>query len=204
MEGDEAETLLLGKLDAHVPSPIRTGCRDEELCFIDDATIEGDGAGVSHQNNGQNEGCREKRKRKKKKRYPQSPKPKVQPWQAQGSELLYVVSAGPGPANQNQLAWEACMVDDAALCDCTEGGMTEEVVESVWSMDSTSRTPRRTLELAGRIGKRPVCMLIDLGAIGNYISAQECATRRIKIEKEHGGKELTMADGSNVQTLGRV
>ena len=145
-----------------------------------------------------------KSKRKKKKRYPRSPKPKVQLWQAQGSEFLYVVSAEPGPANQNQLAWEACMVDDATLSDSTEGGMTEEVVESVWSMDSTSKTPRRTLELAGRIGKRPVCMLIDSGATGNYISAQECAARRIKIEKEHGGKELTMAEGSSVQTLGQV
>ena len=131
-------------------------------------------------------------------------KPKVHPWQAQGFELLYVVNAGPGPANQNQLAWEACMVDDAALSDSTEGGMTKEVVESVWSMDSTSRTPRRTLELAGRIGKRPVRMHIDSGVTGNYISAQECAARGIKVEKEQGGKELTIADGSSVKTLGRV
>ena len=80
------------------------------------------------------------------------------------------------------------MVDDATLSDNTEGGMTEEVAESVWSMDSTSRTLRRTLELAVRIGKRPVHMLIDFGATGNYILAQECAARRIKIEKEHGVK----------------
>ena len=71
-------------------------------------------------------------------------------------------------------------------------------------MDSTSRTPRRTLELAGRIGKRPVHMLIDSGATGNYISAQKCAARRIKIEKEQEDKELTMADGSSVKTFGRV
>ena len=37
------------------------------------------------------------------------------------------------------------MMDHVALSDSTEGGMTEEVVESVWSRDSTSRTPRRTL-----------------------------------------------------------
>ena len=95
-------------------------------------------------------------------------------------------------------------MDNAALSDCTEDGMAEEVVESVWSLDSTSRTPRRTLELAGRIGKRPVHMLIDSGATGNYISAQECTARRIKIEKEQGGKELTMANGSSVKTIGRV
>ena len=47
-----------------------------------------------------------------------------------------MLSVGPGLANQNQLAWEACMVDDDALSDSTEGGMAIEVVESVWSMDS--------------------------------------------------------------------
>ena len=82
--------------------------------------------------------------------------------------------------------------------------MIEEVVESVWSMDSTNRAPRRTLELAGRIGKKPVRMLIVSGAIGNYKSVQECAARRIKIEREQGGKELMMADESSVKTLGRV
>ena len=70
--------------------------------------------------------------------------------------LLYMVGAGPGPANQNQPAWGPCMVYDATLFDGTEGVMTEEVAGSVWSMDSTNRTPRRTLELAGRIGKRPM------------------------------------------------
>ena len=117
---------------------------------------------------------------------------------------LYVVSTGPGRANQNQLAWEACMMDDDSLSDSTKGGMVVEVVESMWRMDSPSKTPRRTLELAGRIGKRPVCMLIDLAVIGNYLSAQECAMRNIKIEKEENGKELTMADGSKVRTIGRV
>ena len=63
------------------------------------------------------------------------------------------------------------MVDDDALSDSTKGGMAVEAVESVWDMDSSSKTLRRTLELAGRIGKRPVHMLIDLGTTGNYISA---------------------------------
>ena len=96
------------------------------------------------------------------------------------------------------------MVDDDALSDSTKGGMAVEVVESVWSMNSSSKTPRRTLELVGRIGKRTIHMLIDLGATGNYVSAQECTMRGIKIEKEKDGKELTMADGSKVKTIGRV
>ena len=47
-------------------------------------------------------------------------------------------------------------------------------------------------------------MLIDSGATGNYVSAQECAVRGIKIEKEKDGKELTIADGLKVKTIGRV
>ena len=74
----------------------------------------------------------------------------------------------------------------------------------MWSMDSSSKTLRRTLELARQIGKRPERMLIDLGMTGTYVSAQECAARKIKIEKEKNGKELTMADGSKVKTISRV
>ena len=200
MERDASEIPLLGKLAAWPALPIYTGDQDDDFCFVDETTMEGDGAGESHQCNK----CRDKQKRKKKKRYPRSPEPEVQPWQAQGSELLYVVSTGIWPANQNELAWEACMVDDDALSNSTKEGMAVEVVESVWSMDSSSKTPRRTLELAGRIGKRPVRMLIDSGAIGNYISAQECTARKIKIEKEKNGKELRMIDGSKVKTISRL
>ena len=200
MERDASKILLFGKLAAWPPLPMQTGDQDDDFCFVAEMTMEGDGAGESHQCNK----YKDKRKRRQKKRHPRSPEPEVQPWQAQGSELLYVFNVGLGPENQNQLAWEASMVNDDALSDSSEGGMAVEVVESVWSMDSSDKTPRRTLELAGRIGKRPVCMLIDLGATGNYVSAQECATRKIKIEKEKNGKELTMADGSKVKTIGRV
>ena len=47
MEGDETENLLLGKLDAHAPSPIWKGYQDGDLYFVDEA-IEGDGVGESH------------------------------------------------------------------------------------------------------------------------------------------------------------
>ena len=96
------------------------------------------------------------------------------------------------------------MVDDDALPNSTEGGMAVEVVKSMWSMDSSSKTSRTTLDLAGRIGKRPMHMLIDSGTIGSYVSAQECTVRKIKIEIDKNGKKLTMADGSKVRTLGRV
>ena len=35
-----------------------------------------------------------------------------------------------------------------------------------------------------------------------YSSAQECTARKIKIEKEKNGKELTIANGSKLRTLG--
>ena len=96
------------------------------------------------------------------------------------------------------------MVADDALSDSTKGGMAVELVEFVWSMDSSSKTLRRTLQLAGRIGKRPICMLIDSGATRNYILAQVCAARKLKIKKREKWEKLTMADGSKVKTRGRV
>ena len=95
MEGNATEIPLLKKLAAWPPLPIQTGDQDDDFCFIVETTMEGDGAGELHQCNK----CRDKRKRKKKRRYPRSPEPEVQPWQAQGFELLYVVSVGLGPAN---------------------------------------------------------------------------------------------------------
>ena len=59
-----------------------------------------------------------------------------------------MVGLGPRPANQNQLAWEACMVDDDALSSSSKGAMALEVIEAMWTMDSSSKTLRRTLELA--------------------------------------------------------
>ena len=75
------------------------------------------------------------------------------------------------------------MVEDDALFDNNEGGMAAEVVESMWNADSSSKTPRKTRKLAGRIGKRPVHMLIDSGTTGNYVSAQECIAKKIRIKK---------------------
>ena len=79
-------------------------------------------------------------------------------------------------------------------------------VESAWGLGSTSRTQRMTLELAGRIGKKPLKVLIDSGSIGNYISAQECAARGLRIDRGRAceREELRMANGSVVQTAGSV
>ena len=79
-------------------------------------------------------------------------------------------------------------------------------MESAWGLDSTSRTQRKTLELAGRIGKKPLKVLIDSGSTGNYISAQECAARGLRIDPRRAceREELRMANGSVVQTMGSV
>ena len=45
---------------------------------------------------------------------------------------------------------------------------------------------------------------MDFGSTGNYIDARECIARGIKIEAEEKPEELKMADGTMVQTEGRV
>ena len=70
-------------------------------------------------------------------------------------------------------------------------------------MDSSSRIPwRRTLELAARIGHRPLRVLVD--SANNYIDAWEHTPRGIKIEAEHQVEELKMVDRIVVRTKGRV
>ena len=43
---------------------------------------------------------------------------------------------------------------------------------------------------------------MDLGLTGNYIDAQECTARGIKVEEEDQPKELKMAEGTMVKTEG--
>ena len=84
-----------------------------------------------------------------------------------------------------------------AFPNCVPRGTTEEAGESTAGVDSSSKTQRRkTLELAARIGRRPLRVLVDSGSIGNYIDARECVARRMKIEAEEKPEELKMADGT--------
>ena len=94
---------------------------------------------------------------------------------------------------------------EVASPNSVPGGTTVEVGESMAGVDSSSRTPkRRTVELVARIGRRPMCVLVDSRSTGNYIDARECTTRRIKIEAEDRSEELKMADGTVVIAEGRV
>ena len=45
---------------------------------------------------------------------------------------------------------------------------------------------------------------MDSGSTGNYIDAQECIARGIKVEAEGQAEELKMADGTVVRIEGRV
>ena len=45
----------------------------------------------------------------------------------------------------------------------------------------TGQTPRRTLALAGRVGKHRWPILIDSGSTGNYVSAQVCTVYWLKV-----------------------
>ena len=76
--------------------------------------------------------------------------------------------------------------------------------DAVWGIASAGRTPRKMLELAGRIGSKSWSLLIDSGSTGNYISANVCTVNKLEIEEDPYPDQLTMADGSQVKTMGRV
>ena len=89
-----------------------------------------------------------------------------------------VVSAGPGPSSTSGMARGSTDGQEVAPPDSIPRGTTVEVGESMAGVDSSSRTPkRRTLELAARIGRRPMRVLLDSGSTSNYIDARECKHR---------------------------
>ena len=121
-----------------------------------------------------------KDKKGTKKRNPLSPSPGSRLWQTQNS-VNVVVSAEPGTSSACWMARRSTDGQEEVSPDCIPGGTTVEVGESTAGVDSSSRTPkRRTLELAVRIGRRPMRALVDFGSTGNYIYARECTARRIK------------------------
>ena len=96
-----------------------------------------------------------------------------------------VVSAGPGPSSTSGMTRGSTNGQEVESPNSVPRGTTEEVGESMAGVDSSSRTPKwRTLELAARIGRRPMRVLLDSGSTGNYIDARECTAWRIKIEVE--------------------
>ena len=84
-------------------------------------------------------------------------------------------------------------------------GTTVEVGESIVGVDYSSRIPwRRIVELAVRIGRRPLRILADSRSTGNSRYARECVPHGIKSEGEDQLEELKIAHGTVVRTEGRV
>ena len=106
-----------------------------------------------------------------KKKNPLSPTPGSQSQQAHNSVHM-VVSVGPGPSSTSGMAWGSTDGQEVESPNSVPGGTTVEVGESTAGVDSSSRTPKwRTLELAVRIGRRPMRVLEGFGSTGNYIDA---------------------------------
>ena len=133
-----------------------------------------------------------------------SPSPGSRPRQMQNS-VNVAVSTEPGPSSTSWMARKSTDGQGVESPDCVPGGTTVEVGEPTAGVDSSSRTPkRRTLELAARIGRRPMRVLVDSGSKSNYIDVREFLAWRIKIEAEDQAEELKMADGTVVKTEGQV
>ena len=95
----------------------------------------------------------------------------------------------------------------ASPLDRSTGGTTKRGSPTgtpAHGVSSVDRTHRGTLELIGRIGKKTWRFLLDLGSTGNYISAQVCTTHGLKVYEDPEPDQLTMANGLQVETMGRV
>lgn len=71
-------------------------------------------------------------------------------------------------------------------------------------VSSAVRIRGSVLELAGLVNGRPIKVLMDSGATGNFISDRVVTALELQIEPEDNEDELTLADGSLVKARGRV
>ena len=60
------------------------------------------------------------------------------------------------------------------------------------------------MELSNSVQKRPVKMLLDSGATGNFVSDAMVTALGLLVRKDEDFHELTLADGSLVPTAGVV
>ena len=136
-----------------------------------------------------------------KKRETPRPECEEQLRQASGSVQSTVADARPG-SDLNHLTRNAEVTVDSASSNYASQDPTEGE-SAVWGIATAERT-HRTFELAGKIGKRSLSILLDSGSTGNFVSARVCTAAKIRIEKDGHPEELRMADGSTVKTEGRV
>ena len=79
-----------------------------------------------------------------------------------------------------------------------QGGPVDEDIVS------TVRIQGRVLELTSTVQKRPVKMLLDSGATGNFISNAMVTALGLQVQEGDDFHELTLADGTVVPTAGYV
>ena len=81
---------------------------------------------------------------------------------------------GSGLSNTKHLAQRSINGQEAVSPDSDIGRAIVELGESMTGLDSSNRTHvRHTLDLAVRIGCRPLIVLVDSESTGNYIDARE-------------------------------
>ena len=81
---------------------------------------------------------------------------------------------------------------------------TTEGRAAICGISALVRTWGKVIELAGKISRRPVSMLIDFESTGNCVLAQTCTMLEIHIQEEPTNEELQLVDGSPLTTQGRV
>ena len=114
----------------------------------------------------------------KKKRDPHSPEPVDELRQASGSNVL-VADARPQSSTRNRRAGEKVDKKSACFPDHSAGGSTSGGPATVWGIASTGQTPRKMLELAGRIKGSRHNLLINLRLTTNYILTDVCTVNKI-------------------------
>ena len=77
------------------------------------------------------------------------------------------------------------------------GPVDEDIVSAV-------RLRGRVLELSSSVQKRPVKMLVDSGATGNFVSDAMVTALGLPVQEEEDFHEVTLADGTVVTTAGYV
>ena len=118
-----------------------------------------------------------------------------------------VVKVGPEVDVGFPLQSTAASKQAVSLGDSTEGTITRPIgpVEAIpTEISSTERISSHTIELSGRIHRRPIRVLLDSGSTGNYISDKIAHSFNLIVSAEEGSEQLTLADGSKVQAQGYV
>ena len=114
-----------------------------------------------------------------------------------------MVGVGSGSSSQDRGIRRSGHSVGPGSFDRSAGGSTIQNTVAINAV-GTVQTPRKTLALAGRVGKHRWPILIDSGSTGNYVSAQVCTVCRLRVERDQYPEELTLADGSKGRTEGQV